>query len=191
MYVGIESFVYRAVYHHNGTSLDVALKKRIRRRYNANDVYREIELLIICSQLERSKNGLNRTNWVVEKNKNGPPPPAVDGERGHPNIVGFIGFYINKSDEICLLLEFLRGKTLERFLHPSANESFYSRLQYGFCYLNKQYTALPDQLYFPQNGSLEKVLSIIVQLCEGMEFLAEQKIIHRDLAARNCVWVYP
>ena len=29
-------------------------------------VYREIELLIICSQLERSKNGVNRTNLGSE-----------------------------------------------------------------------------------------------------------------------------
>ena len=170
--IGIESFVYRAVYHHNGTLLDVALKKRIRRRYNANDVYREIELLIICAQLDRSKNDQSL---------------AVGGERGHPNIVGFIGFYINKNDEICLLLEFLRGKTLERFLHPGSNRNVYSRLQHGCCYMNKRYMALPNQYSTQQLDSLDKILSIIVQLCEGMQFLAELKIIHRDLAARNCV----
>ena len=175
MRIGIESFVYRAVYHHNGASLDVALKKRIRRRYNANDVYREIELLIICAQLDRSKNDQSL---------------AVGGERGHPNIVGFIGFYINKNDEICLLLEFLRGKTLERFLHPGSNRSVYSRLQHGCCYLNKRYMALPNQYSIQLLDSLDKILSIIVQLCEGMQFLAELKIIHRDLAARNCVWVH-
>ena len=136
----------------------MALKKRRKWRFNATDVYREIEILIHCR---------------------------------HPNIVKFIGYIINKSDEICLLLELLHGETLERFLHPKSNNRVYTRLQRCF-ELYPKYPSLTNKhsdktKCETRAVAIPNILSILIQLSDGMSYLAEMKIIHRDLAARNCV----
>ena len=35
---------------------------------------------------------------------------------------------------------------------------------------------------------VEDLMSYVLQICSGMEYLSSRSILHRDLAARNCMY---
>lgn len=156
------------MYHHTtNESIEIALKKRIRRQFDANDVYREINVLSKCGIMSG-----------VEDRMKGIFHAQYPGDSKHPNIVGFIGFYINEKDEICLLLELLQGKSLSRFCPEKT--SIFAKI---FSFFGKERRTSEPELH-----SIHQTISIIQQICTGMEFLSKLGIIHMDLAARNCVY---
>ncbi|XP_059622475.1 tyrosine-protein kinase transmembrane receptor Ror [Phlebotomus argentipes] len=79
----------------------------------------------------------------------------------HDNIVCILGVVL-KEEPLCMLFEYMTQGDLHEFLIAnSPNEG--------------------------KNLTQVQFLSIAMQICDGMEYLAGHHYVHRDLAARNCL----
>ncbi|XP_055694054.1 tyrosine-protein kinase transmembrane receptor Ror-like [Lutzomyia longipalpis] len=79
----------------------------------------------------------------------------------HDNIVCILGVVL-KEEPLCMLFEYMTQGDLHEFLiSNSPNEG--------------------------KNLTQVQFLSIAMQICDGMEYLAGHHYVHRDLAARNCL----
>eukprot|EP01134_Creolimax_fragrantissima_P007244 CFRG7244T1 len=78
----------------------------------------------------------------------------------HKNVVRIFGVSgLNKVErsQICILMEYLPGGDLKKYLQTSTH------------------IALAERLWF------------CLQLAQGCEYIAQKKLVHRDIAARNCL----
>lgn len=78
----------------------------------------------------------------------------------HKNVVEYIGNYCPHQRTIHIVMEYLPGGDLHRYLIDDRN-----------------------------GMTLDRALKYLLQVCRAMEFLVHKHVIHRDLAARNCMWV--
>ena len=80
--------------------------------------------------------------------------------KGNPNVVNFYGETTFPDDPTirCLVFEYYENGDLKKFLDPDPN---------------------------PKDLDYNKKINILKQICQGMAFIHEKKVLHRDLAARN------
>lgn len=78
--------------------------------------------------------------------------------KGNPNVVEFYGEteFPGDKNRRCLVFEYCKHGDLKSYLDPD-----------------------------PTNLDFGKKIKILKQICEGMVFIHERKVLHRDLAARN------
>lgn len=90
-------------------------------------------------------------------------------EVSHPNVVKLLGACI-RGDQPLIIIEYCRYGSLRNYLRMSRK-------------LEESEGELKIDGVVPVTA--KDVLSFAWQICKGMSYLAEMKLVHRDLAARN------
>lgn len=106
----------------------------------------------------------------------------------HPHLVGLRGYCISPDNPICILLEYMEGGDLLKYLHSRRNtESDATPL----CNLERpvsRYANIIDKSKDEDSDdTIEKqqFIKFALDIARGMEHLEAKGITHRDLAARN------
>ena len=86
----------------------------------------------------------------------------------HVNVIRLLGVSHSNCTEHFIVMEYMENGNLNQFL-----------LNHHFC--SQHPPTLPDQL------SPQILLSMCIQIANGMTYLASNNYIHRDLASRNCL----
>ena len=92
----------------------------------------------------------------------------------NPNVLSLTGVCLDLGPAPCIIMPFMsRGSLLS--------------------YLKKERSTLTATDAIDESVLLnikKQLLTICLQVANGMSYLASQHFIHRDLAARNCMWVH-
>ena len=89
----------------------------------------------------------------------------------HPNVLTLIGVCIELGPAPYIIMPFMSGGSLLAYLKK---ERYTLVLSKG-CDDSESQTVL------------KRLLSVCLQVAQGMEYLCSKKFVHRDLAARNCM----
>eukprot|EP00731_Ephydatia_muelleri_P006626 Em0003g874a len=87
----------------------------------------------------------------------------------HPNVVELIGMCLDSPDGFPLMI---------LPLYPNGNLKAYLQKSRG---VSRTVTRMPAGL------STSILITMCLDIAQGMEYLAEKGFVHRDLAARNCM----
>ncbi|XP_072030119.1 tyrosine-protein kinase Mer-like [Amphiura filiformis] len=86
----------------------------------------------------------------------------------HRNVLAIIGMSITEDDSGCIMplvvMPFMENGDLKTYLY-NARVSVSEKIEMG----------------------LDQLIGFMLDIAEGMEYLASKKFVHRDLAARNCM----
>ena len=92
----------------------------------------------------------------------------------HLNVLPLIGVCFDHGDAPCIVMPFMNeGSLLSYLKRERAN-------------LTVSANADEDIIL----DSRKQLLSMCLQIANGMTYLAEMKFVHRDLATRNCMYAY-
>ena len=92
----------------------------------------------------------------------------------HLNILPLIGVCFDQGDAPCIVMPFMNeGSLLSHLKRERAN-------------LTVSEKADEDIIL----DTRKQLLSMCLQIANGMTYLAEMKFVHRDLATRNCMYAY-
>ena len=91
----------------------------------------------------------------------------------HFNVLTLIGVFFDENDAPCIVMPYMSEGSLLSYLrrerprltiaeNASVNEEF-------------------------MNNITKQLLSMCLQVANGMEYLSNKRFVHRDLAARNCM----
>ncbi|XP_059147313.1 putative neurotrophin receptor LTRK 1 [Physella acuta] len=90
----------------------------------------------------------------------------------HKNIITFYGV-CRDNGRLLLIFEYMENGDLNNYLRTHGPDRF---IFFKDCQPDSQEQLNQDEL-----------MSIVIQIANGMEYLASQHIVHRDLATRNCL----
>ncbi|XP_042217006.1 proto-oncogene tyrosine-protein kinase receptor Ret-like isoform X2 [Homarus americanus] len=96
-------------------------------------------------------------------------------EVSHPNVVRLLGACTGKGGPVYIIIEYCQYGSLRNYLKRSRHAEFENRVGSGPTEI-----AAGDYAITPKD-----LLSFAWQICKGMAYLTDMKLVHRDLAARN------
>ena len=89
----------------------------------------------------------------------------------HLNVLSLIGICLDLGDAPCIVMPFMDEGSLLSYLKRQRNNLTVSEIADEDIILDTR----------------KKLLSICLQIANGMLYLSEKNLVHRDLAARNCM----
>ncbi|KAK8404807.1 hypothetical protein O3P69_001427 [Scylla paramamosain] len=93
----------------------------------------------------------------------------------HPNVVKLLGACTSEGGPIYIIIEYCQYGSLRNYLKRSRHAEFENRVGSG-----PAEGTTADYAITPKD-----ILSFAWQICKGMAYLTDMKLVHRDLAARN------
>ena len=89
----------------------------------------------------------------------------------HLNVLSLIGICLDLGDAPCIVMPFMDEGSLLSYLRRERNNLTVSNIADEEVILDTR----------------KKLLSMCLQVANGMLYLSEKNLVHRDLAARNCM----
>ena len=89
----------------------------------------------------------------------------------HLNVLSLIGICLDLGDAPCIVMPFMDEGSLLSYLKRERNNLTVSNIADEEVILDTR----------------KKLLSMCLQVANGMLYLSEKNLVHRDLAARNCM----
>ena len=94
----------------------------------------------------------------------------------HPNVLTLIGVCIELGPAPYIIMPFMARGSLLDYLKKERPTLVLSRVA-------NENTYDPDDVEIV----VKRLLSMCLQVAQGMEYLSSNKFVHRDLATRNCM----
>ena len=89
----------------------------------------------------------------------------------HLNVLPLIGICLDPIEAPCIVMPFMNEGSLLSYLRREKHNLIVS--------------AMAKEKAISETA--KKLLSMCLQVANGMAYLADKKFVHRDLAARNCM----
>ena len=94
----------------------------------------------------------------------------------HPNVLTLVGVCIELGPAPYVIMPYMARGSLLDYLKRERSVLVLSKAGNGDAYD-------PDDV----EAVLKRLLSMCLQIAQGMEYLSSKKFVHRDLATRNCM----
>ena len=105
----------------------------------------------------------------------------------HRNVLNLIGVSAGKEDigGPLIVLPYTKNRDLKSYLCNKRKQCDVDKDE--DCTVRIQIVSIDFKLIMKFVLQPKKLLSYVIEICSGMEYLSTCSIIHRDLAARNCM----
>ena len=106
----------------------------------------------------------------------------------HRNVMGLLGVCLDAGPAPYLVLPYMANGDLLSYLKANREQLVLSAEAKENEVLQQIQLCQTHIIFYFQITIVQtKLLSMCLQIANGMQYLAEGKIVHRDLAARNCM----